>query len=177
MSASWLSAVRFRVEAESRREPLPPASPASPASPAKTAPSKDKKHPGRQELPAGLPRVERMIPCTPEQCVCQNCGHEKTVIGYEQSEQLDVEPARYFVVTRREKRACRACAEGVSAAPLPVRIIDKSLVSDRVVIDTIVNKYSDHLPLYRQARFWRETRAFPSAGQRWTDGSCASARC
>jgi transposase len=24
-------------------------------------------------------------------------------------------------------------------------------VSDRVVIDTIVNKYSDHLPLYRQS--------------------------
>jgi transposase len=74
------------------------------------------------------------------------------VIGYEQSEQLDVEPARYFVVViRREKRACKNCAEGVSAAPLPERIIEKSLVSDRVVIDTIVNKYSDHLPLYRQS--------------------------
>ena len=49
-----------------------------------------------------------------------------------------MEPARYFVaVIRREKRACRACAEGVSAAPLPVRIIDKSLVSDRVVIDIV----------------------------------------
>jgi transposase len=74
------------------------------------------------------------------------------VIGYERSEQLDVEPARYFVaVTRREKRACRSCAEGVHAAPLPERIIEKSLVSDRVVIDTLVNKYSDYLPLYRQS--------------------------
>jgi transposase len=135
------------VEAESRREPLPAASPA-------TTKKKNKsgKHPGRQELPAHLPRVERIIACTPEQCVCQSCGKDKTVIGYEQSEQLDVEPARYFVVvTRREKRACRACAESVSAAPLPERIIDKGLVSDRVVIDTIVNKYSDHLPLYRQS--------------------------
>jgi transposase len=105
------------AEAESRREPLPSASPAT------TAQSKDKTHPGRQELPAGLPRVERIIGCTPEQCVCKNCGKDKTVIGYEQSEQLDVEPARYIVVvTRREKRACRACAEGVSAAPLPVRV-------------------------------------------------------
>jgi transposase len=135
------------VEAESRREPLPAASPA-------TTKKKNKsgKHPGRQELPANLPRVERMIACTPEQCVCQSCGKDKVVIGYEQSEQLDVEPARYFVVvTKREKRACRRCAEGVSAAPLPERIIDKGLVSDRVVIDTIVNKYSDHLPLYRQS--------------------------
>ncbi|MGH9611163.1 MAG: IS66 family transposase, partial [Bryobacteraceae bacterium] len=52
----------------------------------------------------------------------------------------------------REKRACRCCdAGGVTAAPLPARIIDKGLVSDRVVIDTVVAKYSDHLPLYRQS--------------------------
>jgi transposase len=69
------------------------------------------------------------------------------VIGYEQSEQLDVKPAEYIVVvTRREKRACKGCAEGVSAAPLPERIIEKGLVSDRLVINTLVSKYSDHLP-------------------------------
>jgi hypothetical protein len=71
------------------------------------------------------------------------------------------EPARYLVVvTKREKRACRCCSEGVSAAPLPARIIDKGLVSDRVVIDTIVAKYCDHLPLYRQSAILeRETSA------------------
>ena len=36
-------------------------------------------------------------------------------------------------------------------APLPRRIIEKSLVSDRIIIDTIVNKYTAHLPLYRQS--------------------------
>ena len=134
------------VEAESRREPLPPATPVT------TTNRKSGKHPGRQELPAGVPRVERIVTCTPEQCVCKSCGKDTVVIGYEQSEQLDVEPARYFVlVTRREKRACRGCARGVSAAPLPPRIIDKGLVSDRIVIDAIVSKYSDHLPLYRQS--------------------------
>jgi transposase len=75
------------------------------------------------------------------------------VIGYKQSEQLDVEPAKYFVqVTKREKRACQSCGEGgVVAAPVPARIVDKGLVSDRVVIDTVVAKYGDHLPLYRQS--------------------------
>jgi transposase len=136
------------VEAESNREPLPPATPLN--NQAKNR--KSGKHPGRQELPASLPRVEKLIACTPEQCVCKACGKDTVVIGYEQSEQLDVEPARYFVVvTKREKRACKGCAEGVSAAPLPERIIEKGLVSDRVVIDTIINKYSDHLPLYRQS--------------------------
>ena len=133
------------VEAEGEREPLPSSS-------ATAITRKSRKHPGRQDLPVDLPRVERLIACTPEQCVCQSCGKNTVVIGYEQSEQLDVEPAKYFVVvTRREKRACRDCAEGVSAAPLPARIIDKGLVSDRIVIDTIVAKYSDYLPLYRQS--------------------------
>jgi transposase len=102
------------VEAEAAREPLRPAIPET------ISLRKSGKHPGRQELPASLPRVERIVSCTPEQCVCKSCGKETVVIGYEQSEQLGVEPARYFVVvTRREKWACRSCAEGVSAAPVP----------------------------------------------------------
>ena len=113
---------------------------------------KRRKHPGRQTLPPELPRVERVIPCPAEQCVCGRCGQATTVIGYEVSEQLDVEPAKYFVlVTKREKRACTCGQNGVVSAPVPVRIIEKGLVSDRVVVDTVVSKYCDHLPLYRQS--------------------------
>ena len=135
---------RDEVIAEASREPLP-----EERTEAKTA----RKHPGRQSLPASLPRVERMIAAKPEDCKCRACGAETKVIGYDESEQLDVEPARYFVlVTKREKRACACCKDGgVASAPLPVRILDKSLVSDRIVIDTVVAKYSDHLPLYRQS--------------------------
>jgi transposase len=112
-----------------------------------------RQHPGRQELPATLPRVERILKCTPEQCVCKGCGKETVVIGYEESSQLDVEPAKYFVlVSKREKRACKSCEEqGVVSAPLPPRIIEKCLASDQIVIDTVVSKYCDHLPLYRQS--------------------------
>ena len=134
--------MKCRVQAESVREPVP------------VRPEKRVgKHPGRQELPAELPRVERVIRCTPEQCICAGCGKQTVVIGHEESEQLDVEPAKYFVVvTKREKRACQCCEErGVLAAPLPPRIIEKSLVSDRIVIDTVVSKYADHCPLYRQS--------------------------
>jgi transposase len=130
------------VQAESAREPLPPRRDRA-----------SRPHPGRQQLPANLPRVERVIACTPEQCQCKGCGQTMAVIGYDESEQLDAEPARYFVVvTKREKRACKGCEQGgVAAAPLPARIVDKGLVSNRVVVDTVVAKYSDHLPLYRQS--------------------------
>lgn len=130
------------VAAEARREPVAP-------QPAR----EHKPHPGRQRLPENLPRVEETIPCPPEACRCAGCGAEMAVIGHDESELLDVEPARYFVrVTRREKRACRQCEKAtVVAAPLPDRIIEKGLASDRVVVDTVVAKYSDHLPLYRQS--------------------------
>ena len=119
----------------------------------KSVQKEKRKHPGREELPAHLPREEKVIACTPEQCRCAQCGGEKKVIGYEESEQLDCEPVRYFVrVTRREKRACAKCEElGVSAAPLPERIVEKSKLSDRLIVQVTIAKYCDHLPLYRQA--------------------------
>jgi hypothetical protein len=39
----------------------------------------------------------------------------------------------------------------VISAPLPPRIIEKCLASDQIVIDTVVSKYCDHTPLYRQS--------------------------
>jgi transposase len=132
---------RAEVEAESERGQL------------KLPLKQPRKHPGRQELPAHLARIEKIIACSPEQCICGQCGKETSVIGYERSEQLDVKPAEYFVVvTKREKRACKGCEEqGVECAPAPVRIIEKGMASDRVVIDTVVSKYADYVPLYRQS--------------------------
>ena len=127
------------VEAESRRDPVQ-----------KMPPRERKPHPGRERLPESLRRVEKVILC-PEQ-TCRSCGQETSFIGYDESEQLDVEPARYFVrVTKREKRACRGCARGtVTMAPLEPRIVEKGLASDAVVIQTIVSKY------------WRSHAAVPS---------------
>jgi transposase len=127
------------VEAEAKRGSLPQPE------------RKRKAHPGRQKLPENLRRAEEVIAAPA--CACAACGGETSVIGYDESEQLDVEPASYLVrVTKREKRACRNCENGtVVAAPLPERIVEKGLASDRVVIETVVSKYCDHLPLYRQA--------------------------
>lgn len=128
------------VEAETQRAPLT------------AAPSRERKpHPGRQRLPENLPRIEEVVRCAEQ--TCRQCGAETALIGYDESEQLDVEPARHFVrVIKREKRACRCCEKGaVAMAPLPPRIVEKGLASDRVVVETVVAKYADHLPLYRQA--------------------------
>jgi transposase len=111
-----LGSARLRYRQRGHRE--------KPASCSQTNPKQA--HPGRQSLPASLSRVERMIACTSEQCTCTHCKQETAVIGYDQSEQLEVEPPKYFVmVIKREKRGCRHCSVGnVVAAPLPARIIE-----------------------------------------------------
>jgi len=128
------------VEAEARRAPL-----------TDVPPRQRRAHPGRRRLPENLPRIEQVFRSTEQ--TCRQCGSETAVIGYDESEQLDMEPARYFVrVIKREKRACRCCTPGTVTMPaLAPRIVEKGLASDRVVVDTVVAKYSDHLPLYRQA--------------------------
>jgi transposase len=128
---------RDEVEAESRRKPLPP-----------PPPRERKPHPGRKPLPENLPRVEQVIAYTDANC--KTCGAETSIIGYDESEVLDHEPARWFVrVTKREKRACGKCSS-VQMPELAPRIVEKGLASDTVVINTVVAKYCDHLPLYRQ---------------------------
>lgn len=151
------------VAAESARGPLPASAP--------LRPRRTRQHPGRQALPAHLTRVERVIPCLPEQSRCAHCGEPTEVIGYERSEQLDVEPAKYFVlVTKREKRGCRCCQRGVATAPLPARIVDKSLVSDRVVIDTVIASIAIISRSIGKAPCWRGRRASRSAEPLWMAG-------
>lgn len=90
----------LEIQAESERGPLPE----------RVKTKRPRRHPGRQELPASLPRVERVIACAPEQCTCKSCGQAMTVIGHDQSEQLDVEPAKYFVLVTSVRNGPAAVA-------------------------------------------------------------------
>lgn len=138
------------VAAESLRGPLPESTESS--RPADKKRRSNQNHPGRNELPASLERVDKIIPCAPEFCICGKCGGDTKVIGYEITEVLDRKPAAYFV-TRilREKRACADCIEqGVATAQTPVRIAPKSIFSDETILSFLINKYCDATPLYRQ---------------------------
>ncbi len=128
------SVTREEVEAEARRAPIEQA-------------RERKPHPGRKPLPQHLPRLEETIACAVN---CTRCGEQTRLIGYDLSEVVDVEPAKWLVrVIKREKRSCGKCS-GVQMAPVAPRIVEKGLASDRVVVETVVAKYCDHVPLYRQ---------------------------
>lgn len=111
------------------------------------APRAARSRAGRQALPEHLPRIEHRH--EPDSCSCATCGQELIKIGEDIAEQLDVEPARFFVHRHiRPQYACRAC-ETVSAAPIPPAVIDGGLAAVGLYVWVIIGKYLDHLPLYR----------------------------
>jgi transposase len=102
---------------------------------------------GRQPLPDHLPRIEHRH--EPESCTCGECGKDLVNIGEDISEQLDVEPARFFVHRHiRPQYACRSC-ESITAAPIPPAVIDGGMAAVGLYAWVIISKYLDHLPLYR----------------------------
>jgi transposase len=142
------------VEAESHRDPLGEEARQEQRTSSTDEQQKKKRkpHQGRNELPAHLERIEEIVACAASQCACGKCGRKTQVIGYEETEVLGMKPAVYFVrVVKREKRACSRCiTEGVTTAAAPERIAPKSIFSDETIIDFIIRKYADALPLYRQ---------------------------
>ena len=112
-----------------------------------TRPAKARSRAGRQPLPPELPRIEHHH--EPASCQCGQCGKELVKIGEDFSEQLDVEPARFFVHRHiRPQYACRNC-ETVTAAPIPAAVIDGGMAAPGLLAWVAVSKFADHLPLYR----------------------------
>ena len=102
---------------------------------------------GRQPLPAHLPRIEHRH--EPESCTCGKCGKDLVKIGEDITEQLDVEPAKFFVHRHiRPQYACKNC-ETITAAPIPPAVIDGGMAAVGLLVWVIISKYLDHLPLYR----------------------------
>jgi transposase len=112
-----------------------------------TTPKPPRRNAGRGALPEHLPRIEHRH--EPDSCTCADCGQERVKIGEDISEQLDVEPARFFVHRHiRPQYACRHC-ETVAAAPIPPAVIDGGLASVGLLTWVAISKYLDHQPLYR----------------------------
>lgn len=102
---------------------------------------------GRQALPDHLERVE--VRHEPEQCTCGQCQATLVKIGEDISEQLDIEPTRFFVLRHiRPQYACRQC-ETITAAPVPPAVIDGGMATPGLLAWVAISKYLDHLPLYR----------------------------
>jgi len=126
-----------------------------------TAPAADKQVSGerkppqrnRGDLPPHLPRVEVVVDVEDKRCPC--CGGAMHVIGEDVAEMLDVVPAVYQVkVIRRPRYGCRGCEGAIVQAPAPERPLTGGMATEALLAQVLVAKYSDRLPLYRQAQIF-----------------------
>ncbi len=114
---------------------------------ANTPARKPRSRAGRQPLPEHLERIE--VRHELENCTCGQCNSPLVKIGEDISEQLDIEPARFFVIQHiRPQYACRCC-ETVQAAPVEPAVIDGGMAAPGLLAWVAISKYLDHLPLYR----------------------------
>jgi len=106
-----------------------------------------KKKPARLVLPANLERQEEVIEPTVD-------ISEMIKIGEERTEILVYTPAELFVkVLVRPKYAPKNAPADVAIeiGDLPDRFIDKGIADESLLTAILVDKYVDHLPLYRTA--------------------------
>ena len=114
-----------------------------------------KKSPGRKPLPESLPREQRIYDLSDEEKVC-DCGHALTHIKDETCEQLDIIPAKVYVIQHiKKKYACRHCEETIKTAAMPAQPIPRSIASPGLLSHVLVSKFEDHLPLHRQEQMLR----------------------
>jgi transposase len=113
-------------------------------------PAKTPRRPRRQALPAHLRRVEHRYEPEDTRCPSEDCGRPMTRIGEDVSERLDIVPAEFFVHRHiYGKWACRCCQVLKQQAAAP-EIIDGGMAASGLLAHTLISRFADHLPYYRQ---------------------------
>jgi transposase len=114
-----------------------------------------KAKPVRKAIPEQYPREVILHDVPDSEKVCE-CGACLVRIGEEISEQLKYIPEQISVLQHvRLKYACKPCQGNVKIAEMPILLLPKSMATPELVAHTIIAKYCDHIPLYRQEAIWQ----------------------
>lgn len=124
-------------------------------------------HPGRMKLPESLRREEIIIEPASDITGCKKMGEEITEV-------LEYEPGELYVKLYRRIKYAKPANSGVLIGDLPVRPLEKAMAGEGLLAQIVIDKYVDHLPLYRQMqRFERTGIKLPySTLTDWVSGTC-----
>src|SRR5947209_2631946 len=146
------AALKHRFGRRSERQP-------GPRRPDDKPPPRRDEH-GRAALPEHLERRAVVHDLTEAEQRCPCCGRPRACIGEQTTEQLDLEPARFFVRrTVKKSYACRHCDPAAvpaeqrlqTAGPAQVGPLAKGLCGPGLLAHVITAKFADHVPLHRLA--------------------------
>jgi len=92
--------------------------------------------------------------------VCTSCGKPRVRIGEDTTKRLRYEPG-HFVCDEFHlaKYACPDCKDGVTRAPAPLQVLERSMATPSALSKLVVGKYLDHQPLTRLHRLWKREGA------------------
>lgn len=118
---------------------------------------------GRKPIDPSLKRIELVVDLSEdEKAVGEGC--ELVRIGEETSEQVHEVPQKYIVIrTIRPKYVVRPRGSSEDAddgstsiriAPLPPRILPRSIATPSLLASVLIGKFSDGLPFYRQEKIF-----------------------
>ena len=121
---------------------------------------KNSTHKGRAAIPAHIPVYEQVIEPTED-----TTGMVK--IGEERTEMLEYVPEKFFkfvivrpkyaVAEKNQDISLNPTSKNVVIAEIPSRPIPKCLAGNALLTAILVNKYVDHLPLYRQQQIFKRS--------------------
>jgi transposase len=124
-------------------------------------------HPGRMKLPESLRREEIIIEPLADTSDCKKMGEEITEV-------LEYQPGELFVKKYVRVKYSKPQSQGVIIGKLPSRPLEKAMAGPGLLAQIVIDKYVDHLPLYRQMqRFERAGLKIPySTITDWVSATC-----
>ncbi len=123
---------------------------------------------GRRKPSKDLPRVRVEHDCDEADKMC-SCGCKMHRIKELVSEQYDIVPARFQIIENvRFVYGCR-CGVKPKTTPVPPMILPRSQVTASFLATIAVQKFEDALPLYRQAKIYKNRFGVP-----FTDATLSS---
>lgn len=81
---------------------------------------------------------------------CEACGEQMSESGMtEDSEQLTVIPKKYEILKIKRSIYRCSCQSCMKTTPTPPRIVEGSSYSDEMILDVVLSKYCDLIPIER----------------------------
>lgn len=108
----------------------------------------------------GVERQVHQVEVPPADRKCPTCQGEMDRIGCDVTRRLEYVPGHFVEQEHHlEKLACRRCKEGVTTAPAPPQVLERSAADASLLAHVVVSKFADHTPLHRLSRIYARSGA------------------
>jgi len=128
-------------------------------------------HPGhgRRRINPDIETVTIRI-TAPEELRRDDEGNELVTLGFEETRQYDLQPPKVQLkITQREVLGYKDSRDAAYTTPMPPSIVPRGLLTDRFLINMVVEKFFKGMPLYRQLQDFKAQGA-DIAKQTLSDG-------